>query len=125
MTREDILEIMRTSSYDHELDLVAIAPDGNLVGLCTCTIEDDLNQLLPQKLGSTDPVLVHPDFQGQGLARALIWSGWEKLKSRGIEVAELLTSSHNEKGIAAFTRAGYIIDGWRRWLSHPVDESVN
>jgi ribosomal protein S18 acetylase RimI-like enzyme len=120
MTREDILSIMRTSSYDRELDLVAIAPDGRLVGLCTCGIEEDLNRLLSQKLGSTDPVLVHPDFQGLGLARALIWSGWEKLKSRGIQVAELLTSNHNEKGIAAFTKAGYRIDARRQWFSHPV-----
>ena len=120
MTREDILSIMRTSSYDRELDLVAVSPDGRLVGLCTCGIEEDLNRLLSQKLGSTDPVLVHPDFQGLGLARALIWSGWEKLKSRGIQVAELTTSSHNEKGIAAFTKAGYRIDARRQWFSHPV-----
>lgn len=120
MTCEDILSIMRTSSYDRELDLVAISPDGRLVGLCTCGIEEDLNRLLSQKLGSTDPVLVHPDFQGLGLARALIWSGWEKLKSRGIQVAELTTSSHNEKAIAAFTKAGYRIDARRQWFSHPV-----
>jgi ribosomal protein S18 acetylase RimI-like enzyme len=120
MTREDILSIMRTSSYDRELDLVAISPDGRLIGLCTCGIEEDLNRLLSQKLGSTDPVLVHPDFQGLGLARALIWSGWEKLKTRGIQVAELLTSSHNEKGIAAFIKAGYRIDARRQWFFHPV-----
>ena len=71
---------------------------------------NDLNANVPKKLGSTDPVLVHPDFQGLGLSRALIWSGWEKLKSRGIEVAELGTSSQNARGIAAFTKAGYRID---------------
>jgi predicted N-acetyltransferase YhbS len=119
-TREDILATMRTSSYDRELDLVAISPDGRLVGLCTCGIEEDLNRLLSQKLGSTDPVLVHPDFQGRGLAQALIWSGWEKLKTRGIQVAELLTSSHNVKGVAAFIKAGYRIDARRQWFSHPV-----
>jgi len=120
MNREEILLIMRTSSYDRELDLVAVAPDGQLAGLCTCGIEEDLNKRLPKKLGSTDPVLVHPDFQGLGLSRALIWSGWEKLRSRGIEVAELSTGSQNVKGIAAFTKAGYMIDGRRLWLSHPV-----
>jgi mycothiol synthase len=120
MNHEDILSIMRTTSYDRELDLVVVAPDGSLAGLCTCGIEEDLNEIMPKKLGSTDPVLVHPDFQGIGLARALIWTGWEKLKTRGIEVAELSTSSHNQKGIAAFTRAGYCIDARRLWLSHPV-----
>ncbi len=81
MTQEDVLAIMRTSSYDRELDLVAVAPDGRLAGLCSCGIETDLNAILPWKLGSTDPVLVHPDFQNQGLARALIWSGWKRLKT--------------------------------------------
>ncbi len=120
MTQEDILSIMRTSSYERELDLVAVAPDGRLAGLCTCTIQEDLNKLLPQKTGSTDPVLVHPDYQGRGLAQALIWSGWGKLRARGIDVAHLSTSSQNEKGIAAFTKAGYSIDARRLWFSHPV-----
>ncbi len=120
MTAEEILAIMRTSSYDRELDLLAVAPDGRLAGLCTCGIQEDLNGMLSKKQGSTDPVLVHPDFQGLGLARALIWSGWEKLKSRGIEVAVLGTSSQNARGIAAFTKAGYVIDRRRLWFSHPV-----
>jgi ribosomal protein S18 acetylase RimI-like enzyme len=120
MTAGEILAIMRTSSYDRELDLVAVAPVGRLVGLCTCGIQEDLNGILPKKLGSTDPVLVHPDFQGQGLARALIWSGWEKLKSHGIELAQLSTSSQNVRGIVAFTKVGYVIDKRRLWLSHPM-----
>ncbi len=120
MTAGEILAIMRTTSYDRDLDLVAVAPDGRLAGLCTCGIQEDLNGMLPKKQGSTDPVLVHPDFQGLGLARALIWSGWEKLKSRGIEVAVLGTSSQNTSGIAAFTKAGYVIDRRWLWLSHPA-----
>jgi ribosomal protein S18 acetylase RimI-like enzyme len=120
MTAGEIRAIMRTSSYDRDLDLVAIAPDGRLAGLCTCGIQAELNGMLPKKQGSTDPVLVHPDFQGLGLASTLIWSGWEKLKSRGIEVAVLGTSSQNTRGIAAFTKAGYVIDKRRLWLAHPA-----
>ncbi|MBN2258395.1 MAG: GNAT family N-acetyltransferase [Anaerolineaceae bacterium] len=120
MKRDDVLSIMRTTSYDRELDLVVVSPGGRLAGLCTCNIEEELSKVLPHPLGSTDPVLVHPDFQGKGIARALIWSGWEKLKSRGIEQAELSTSSQNSKGIAAFTKAGYRIDGRLQWFSHPV-----
>jgi mycothiol synthase len=120
MERDDVLSIMRTTSYERELDLVAVSPEGRLAGLCTCNIEEDLNKILPHKLGSTDPVLVHPDFQGLGLSRALICRAWELLRSRGIEVAELGTSSHNEKGIAAFTKTGYLIDARRQWFSHPV-----
>ncbi len=121
MQREDVLAIMRTTSYDRELDLVAVSPDGRLAGLCTCTIEEELNKILPVKLGSTDPVLVHPDFQGLGLSRALIWRGWELLRAQGVEQAGLGTSSKNERGIAAFTRAGYHIDNRRQWFSHPAD----
>jgi mycothiol synthase len=120
MSLDEVLAIMRTSSYDRELDLVAVAEDGNLAGLCTCTIETELNDLLPEKQGATDPVLVHPRYQGLGLARALIWSGWERLKQRGIAVAVLSTSSENSKGIAAFTKAGYAVVRRSMWLSHPV-----
>jgi ribosomal protein S18 acetylase RimI-like enzyme len=120
MTREEALSIMRTTDYDREFDLLAISPEGRIAGLCTCGMDKALNEKLARKTGWTDPVLVHPEYQGLGLSRALICRGWELLCSRGAEMAELGTSSHNEKGIAAFTHAGYrIVSRWP-WFSHPV-----
>jgi len=120
MTKEELLSIMRTSSYESELDLVVISPDERIVGLCTCGMDNGLNQKLPRKEGWTEPVLVHPDHQRMGLSRALIHRGWQLLKSRGIEVAVLGTSSDNRKAVAAFTQAGYRITGRKQWFSLPA-----
>ncbi len=120
MTREELLSIMRTSTYERELDLVAISVNGHIIGLCTCGMDVSLNQKLPRKEGWTDPILVHPDHQKLGLSCALIHRGWQLLKSRGIEVAVLGTSSQNAKGVAAFTNAGYHITYRKPWFSLSV-----
>jgi mycothiol synthase len=120
MTREELLSIMRSSVYKREFDLVAVSPQGRIVGLCTCGIDQKRNEKLSRKEGWTDPILVHPDCQGMGLSRALINHGCRVLKSQGIDVAVLGTSSQNTKGVTAFTRAGYRITQRKAWFSHPV-----
>lgn len=120
MTGEELSAIMHTSTYERELNLVAVSPQKRIVGVCTCWMDKRLNQQLPRKEGWTDPVLVHPDHQGMGLSRALIHYGWGLLKSRDIEVAMLGTSSENGKAIAAFMRAGYKIKSRSCWFSLQV-----
>ena len=69
MTTENRLIIMSTSGYDPSLDLVAVAPDGSIAANCICSVN------LQDKIGFTDPVSTHPQFQRMGLARALLLTG--------------------------------------------------
>lgn len=56
---------------------------------------------------STDPIATHPAFQRRGLARALLLTGLQLLKERGMDYARLSTSSTNVPMQRAARAAGY------------------
>lgn len=88
--------IMSAPDYLPELDLVAVAPSGELAALCVCQIfPDDRPRAGGQKEGWTDPVATHPTYQRLGLSKALMSTGMRLLKERGIDTAILGTSSEN------------------------------
>ena len=88
--------IMSAPDYLPELDLVAVAPNGELAAFCVCQIfPDDTPRAGGQKEGWTDPVGTHPAYQRLGLAKALMLSGMRLLKARGVDTAILGTSSEN------------------------------
>lgn len=89
MTTENRLVIMNTSEYDLSLDLVVIAPDGTMAANCICSVNKQ------EKFGFTDPVATHPRYQGMGLARALLTSGMQLLKERGMRSAHFGTRGDN------------------------------
>jgi mycothiol synthase len=88
--------IMSAPSFIPELDLVAVAPSGELAAFCVCQVfPDDTPRAGGQKEGWTDPVGTRPSYQRLGLAKALILTGMHLLKGRGIDTALLGTSSEN------------------------------
>lgn len=88
--------IMSAPDFIPELDLVAVAPNGDLAAFCVCQIfSDDTPRGGGIKEGWTDPVGTHPDYQRRGLARALMLAGMAALRNRGIDTALLGTSSTN------------------------------
>jgi ribosomal protein S18 acetylase RimI-like enzyme len=117
MSREERLAIMRTPHYDPLLDLIVVAPDDRFAAYCTCTILAAENKRSGMKIGHTDPVAVHPDFQRQGLARALLLNGSQLLKERGMEMAMLSTSSDNLAMQRAAESAGFRVYSKRIWFS--------
>ncbi|NLF78143.1 MAG: GNAT family N-acetyltransferase [Chloroflexi bacterium] len=110
MTVEYRLSMMRTPSYDRMLDLVAVAPDGRLAAYCMCYISPEANELSGRQTVYTDPLATHPDFQRQGLAKALMLAGMKLLYARGMETARLGTSSDNVAMQKAAEAAGFQLD---------------
>ena len=119
-TLEDRLAIMRTPDYDPTLDLIAIASTGELAGYCTCQISAAENARTGQLMGYTDPVAVHPAYQGRGLAKALLLSGCHLLKQHGMTIAALGTSSENIAMQRAAEAAGYRVQSSKVWLAKSV-----
>jgi len=120
MTVKERLVMMHLPDYDAELDLVVTAPDGRLAAYCMGAIHREENKRSGLKEGYTDPVAVHPDFQGRGLAKALLLTAMSRLKQRGMQMAVLGTSSENlvmqraAQSVGFFTRAKIL------WFSRPV-----
>lgn len=125
LTLEDRLAIMRTPDYDPTLDLIVIAPTGEFAGYCTCQINAAENARTGQLVGYTDPVAVHPAYQGRGLARALLLSGCRLLKQRGMIIAALGTSSENIAMQRAAESAGYRVKSSKVWLTKAILSSTH
>jgi len=95
MTVEERLAMMRVPDYDLKLDLLVVAPDGRFAAYCMCSVSQEENARTGRKEGYTDPIATHPDYQRQGLARALLFAGFRKLKQYGMDTVALGTSSEN------------------------------
>ncbi len=121
LTVEERLSWMRTSEYKPELDLVAVSPDGNLVGYVLCQISEQENVQRGRKVGYTDPVAVHPAFQRRGLARSLLLTGLRLLQGRGMDWAELGTGSENTAMQKAAESVGFVLRNKTLFFMHPLE----
>lgn len=120
MTVAERLAMMRGPDYERELDLVVVAPDGRLAAYCFCWISAEENLRSGRKMGYTDPLATHPDFQRRGLAQALLLDGMRKLKARGMETAALGTSSTNLAMQAAAQAVGFRVKAVTLWFAKQV-----
>jgi ribosomal protein S18 acetylase RimI-like enzyme len=114
MTTENRLIIMNTSGYDPSLDLLAIAPNGDIAAYCSCSVNDQT------KIGMTDPVATHPKYQRMRLSRALLLTGMRMLKERGMESAHLGTSGDNVAMQKTAETVGFKVEYRTIWFSKEV-----
>jgi ribosomal protein S18 acetylase RimI-like enzyme len=121
MTVEFRRAMMQTPAYEPALDLIAIAPDGTFAAYCLCSISHEENQLTGWNEGHTDPVATHPAYQRRGLARALLLTGLQLLKDRGMDYALLHTSGENEPMQKAAGAAGYQLATKIRFFTKILD----
>ncbi len=117
---EERIAIMNTAAYLPEMDLVVQAPDGSLAGNCICGIEQVTSEN-EQARGYTDPVVVHPQYQRRGIARALLLEGLTRLRERGIRIAELGTTNLNTGMRRAAEAAGFQCVSQRVWYSKKIE----
>lgn len=120
MTVEERLAMMRVPGYDPALDLVVVTPEGQSAAYCVCTISEDENKITGRRVGYTDPVGTHPDFQRRGLATALLLTGMHLLRARGMDSAALGTSSTNVAMQRTAAGVGFEIEASRLWFARPV-----
>lgn len=111
MTVEYRRAMIDAPSYDPELDLVAVAPDGTFAAYCAASISDEENEISGRRDGFTDPVATHPAYQRRGLSRALLLTALRLLRERGMDTARLGTSSENVAMQRAARAVGYRVKG--------------
>jgi mycothiol synthase len=119
MTVERRLSIISVEGFDPRLDLVAVTPDGRLAAYCVGSISARENELTGCKVGYTDPLATHPDFQRRGLCRALLCAAMQLLRERGMETARLSTSHENQAMRRAAEAVGYQVESETFWYELP------
>lgn len=117
LSREDRLSWMRTADYDPDLDLLAVAPNGQLAAYCFCRISREDNARAGRNEGFTDPVATHPDFRRRGLARALLLAGMGLLREQGVDWAVMGTLSDNVAMQRAAESVGFQVAWEKLWFA--------
>lgn len=100
---ERFRRFMQSPVYDPELDVVAVAPDGQIGSFCIVWPDPDI------KTGLFEPVGTHPDFQRRGLGKAVMIEALHRLQARGMERAIVSTTAENTAGIKLYESAGFRI----------------
>jgi mycothiol synthase len=75
------LNVQRAPLYRRDLDLVAVAPDGELASFCTVWFDD------VSRTGAFEPVGTSPAHHRRGLGKAVMNEGLHRLKRLGANMA--------------------------------------
>jgi ribosomal protein S18 acetylase RimI-like enzyme len=88
-------------AYRPELNVIAVAPDGELAASCIGWL-DEVNRLV-----QIEPVGTHPTYTRQGLARAVVLESVERARTLGATRAVIYTSTSNEPAMALYRQIGF------------------
>lgn len=98
------LNFMRSTAYVPERDLVAVDPDGVIASFMVWWADSS-------GLAQIEPFGTHPDYQRQGIGRALIYHGLAEMKAAGMHRARVVTDA----ATAFYRRVGFEEVGTLRW----------
>jgi len=91
--------VQRAPLYRRDLDLVAVAPDGELAAFCTVWFDD------VTRTAAFEPVGTHPDHQRRGLGRALMAEGLRRAARLGATLCTV--GSYSEAAGALYASVGF------------------
>jgi mycothiol synthase len=102
------LSIQSAPLYRRDLDLVAIAPDGEVAAFNTVWYDD------VTRCGCYEPVGTRPEYQRIGLARSLLCEGMRRLKKLG--ATQAMTTGGTPRANALYQSVlGSVYDLYQPW----------
>jgi GNAT superfamily N-acetyltransferase len=104
--------VQRVPIYRRDLDIVAVAPDGELAAFCTVWFDDITRTAV------FEPVGTHPNHQQRGLGKAVMSEGLRRAQRLGATLATV--SSYSEAAHALYESMGFtefdLLEPWiREW----------
>ncbi len=91
--------IQRMPLYRRDLDLVAVAPTGDLAAFCTLWYDE------ATRTATFEPVGTHPDHQRKGVGRALMTEGLRRASALGATLCTV--GSYSEAAHALYASVGF------------------
>lgn len=91
--------VQRAPLYRRDLDLVAVAPDGELAAFCTLWFDD------VTCTAAFEPVGTHPAHQRRGLGKALMAEGLRRVRDLGATLC--MVGSYSEAAGALYASLGF------------------
>jgi GNAT superfamily N-acetyltransferase len=104
--------IQRVPLYRRDLDIVAVAEDGELAAFCTVWLDD------VTRTAVFEPVGTHPDHQKRGLGKAVMSEGLRRAQRLGATLATV--SSYSKAAHALYESMGFtefdLLESWiKEW----------
>lgn len=93
------LNVQRAPMYRRDLDLVAVAPDGELAAFCTLWFDE------ATRTAAFEPVGTHPDHQRKGIGKALLTEGLRRVRHLGATLATV--GSYSPSAGALYASIGF------------------
>ncbi len=98
--------------YRRDLDLVALAPDGQIAAFCGVWFDDVTRSAYVEPVGTV------PAYQRQGLGKALLLEGLQRSKTLGADLA--MVHSYSERAGALYASVGFtefdLLEPWAKTL---------
>ena len=104
MTADWRLRTLHHPGYRNDLDLVVIAPNGQMVAFCICWLN------MEASIGQIEPLGVHDDFRQLGLGRAILAEGIHRLVQSGAPRLFVETDSYRNAAFALYESAGFRVE---------------
>jgi ribosomal protein S18 acetylase RimI-like enzyme len=91
--------VQRAPLYRRDLDLVVVAPDGEMAAFCTLWYDE------ATRTAAFEPVGTHPAHQRRGLGKALMTEGLRRVQRLGATLATV--NSYSERAGALYASIGF------------------
>jgi mycothiol synthase len=103
MTLEAYRRMQGVAGYAHELDLVAVSPEGTFGSYCIVW-HDPVTQI-----GEFEPVGTRQECRRRGLGKAVLLEGLHRLRARGARTAIVYAVADNEAAVQLYESVGFRI----------------
>jgi len=101
--------VQRIPLYRRDLDILAVAPDGELAAFCTVWFDDITRSAV------FEPVGTHPNYQKRGLGKAVMSEGLRRAQRLGATLATV--SSYSTGAHALYESMGFLdVDILEPWI---------
>ena len=104
MTLEWRNRTLQRSEYIPELDLVVVAPNGQLAAFCICWLAENPKG---HCRGQVEPLGVHPEYRRLGLGQAILSEGLKRLQSRGAKQIHVQTDHYRDAAFKLYESSGF------------------
>jgi mycothiol synthase len=104
MTVEWRNRTLQRPEYISDLDLVAVAPNGQLAAFCICWLAKDKYGTVS---GQIEPMGVHANFRKLGLGRGILSEGLQRLSAKGAQRIYVQTDNYRDAAFKLYESTGF------------------
>jgi ribosomal protein S18 acetylase RimI-like enzyme len=107
LRRETGWYITRVRRKEKDFGILVAEEDGDVVGYIVVGVDNTRSEIFGFSWGHIISLAVDPPCHGRGIGSALIASGLDWLKKKGVKYAEVLTDQNNIAAIRAYEKNNF------------------